>query len=281
MDYRELISGFRKSQKSEYNRIITKYLAPIIYRHRATGVDVIYLNELNEVTKELRPSIVSLLKKYIDDQEIPVIDSSLNEDEETKFIQEFVRKKEEKAKQKEKDAMIKDERKYKKEKLKEIRKNLKKINNIEINIRPKDIIKCLNSYTKKNLVNEAIDLDMAYFIEKMYIKNDKERAMIVLDLLFNDKANFVEYNGLLLNNKVRKSKILGLPTKDVLSYYNILHTEKVELSDTKISIIKKFEKIFKSASEVTEKERCEFVENQVMSMMLRNVLNSYDNKKTD
>lgn len=272
MDYRELLLGFKESQKSGRSAIVTKYLGPIIYRHRATGIDVIYSSELNEVIENLSPLLVKILKDYINEQAIPVIDSSLTAEEEIKFLQEYVRKKEEKAKQ----VALKAEKKNKKAKLKEIRKQLSNRNEKEINIKSKDIIEYLNSYDKKNIVNKAIALDEGWFIEKMNIDSDKLRVMVVLDLLINDKADFIRH----INNKVINSKILGLPIKDIASYYKddiIYPVKDVELSDTKLAIIKTIEKIVKSASVVTEEETNEFVKNEVQRVMLQKVLNMYDN----
>ena len=233
----------------ENNRLVKKYLYPIMYEDKDNNVKLIYVDELNDLKKKLDSNIIEILEKAIERRKIAVVDSTLTKEEQLEFIKEFVQQNE---KQQQNNEVTETSEEF---------ENFFKDNSI--NVSPVDIANYLSSDIK-NKVNIAMQLEMPYIIEKLYINDDITKIMVILDTIMNNKTKVLL--GMVIDDNIKNSLIMGMPLKNIASYYkcNILGAinDDIEID----TFIENLEEIIKSTSNVSKEEAMDYTMSEIVEV---------------
>lgn len=223
----------------EENSFVKKYLYPIMYEDKETNIKLVYSDELNELKEKLAPSIVEILSTAMARKKIAIVDSTLSKEEQMEFIRKFAQQNVTKVEL----TSVKDEV-----------ENFTKDN--LINIELPEIVEYLSSKIKQK-VNMFMTLEMPYIIEKLDINDDVTMIMVILDVMINSKSEML--SGIIINNNVRNSCVMGTPLKDIAAYYKSDIFGPVNNGIVINPTVENLERIFKSLSTVSNEKISDYI----------------------
>ena len=224
----------------EEQRILYKYLYPIMYSDKKSGINVIYSDEFDALMKDVNSNMRGAINEIVTKRKIPVINSSLTIEEQDKFIEDFLKK-------------IDKEEEINESEMPDDKEQLEDDKGLNIFFSELFIYFLGNA---KAMLDKAVTYDMPYYIEHINFESDTERALLLCDIVINSKDHFLMANPDIINENVKRASFDNIPLKDVIAYYGsdvLGPNNSIKLSDEKKHRLKILANLCKGYYEELEK----------------------------